>query len=404
MNPNKHSILFLIARNRINKMGKCSIKCRITYLHKRYEYATGLFIEPKNWSSGKQKALSPDKGENNYINTQLSLIESKINQAFLFLQIQGADFTVRDIYNQYAGLKLERNHTILDAFEYHIQKQTKLIGIETTKTSVAKFHQTRKHLKDFLWFNYKRKDMALNELKSTFITEFEFFLKTEKLFKPNTIYKTIQRFRQIIKLSISLGYLDKDPFMMHRNSKPKKEVVYLTAEELRRLEEHKFTIVRIEQIRDLFVFCCYTGLAFSEMFNLKKKHLLNGFDGKEWIIMQRQKTQKTISIPLLPKALEVIEKYKDSDETYVLPRISNQKFNAYLKEIADVVGIEKNLTHHIARKTFATTILLYNDVPMEIVSELLGHSKITITQEHYGKVVQKKVSEHIQRLGKKFRS
>nr|WP_317173151.1 site-specific integrase [Flavobacterium soyangense] len=150
-------------------------------------------------------------------------------------------------------------------------------------------------------------------------------------------------------------------------------------------------------IQNLFIFCCYTGLAYNEMTNLKKNNIQIGFDMRNWIQMKREKTQRQISIPILPKAQEIIDKYsKDSD--YIFPSISNQKFNSYLKEIAAITGIEKRLTHHTARKTFASTVLLYNDVPMEIVSELLGHSNMTITQESYGKIVQKKVSKEIKKL------
>lgn len=398
---NEIKILFVIDKVKINSKGLAPIRCRITYKGQRKPFATGIFVSPEYWNSKKQKLL-PSTEENDLINAKLSLISRKLNQAFLFLQVQEIEFNVRDIYNQYAGVKLDKDRTILEVFELHIQKQKKLVGIETTETSIAKFHQTQKHLKTFLWFTYKRKDMGLKELKYAFIEEFEFYLKTEKKFSPHTVYKTIQRFKQMVRVGISLGYLDKNPFMMHVNHKPKKEVVYLTVEELEKLENHNFKIKRIEQIRDLFVFCCYTGLAFTEMKNLEKKHIVKGFDGNKWIKMVRQKTQKTVSVPLLPKALSIIQKYEECDEVFVFPRISNQKFNAYLKEVADLVGIEKNLTHHIARKTFATTILLYNDIPMEVVSELLGHSKISITQESYAKVVQKKVSEHISKLSEKL--
>lgn len=153
----------------------------------------------------------------------------------------------------------------------------------------------------------------------------------------------------------------------------------------------------------MFVFCCYTGLAYAEMSSLKQEHLITGFDNNLWISMYRKKTGKDFSVPLLDKPIQIIEKYRTSERETLLPKISNQKFNSYIKEICGIVGIEKKISHHIGRKTFATTVLLYNDVPMEIVSELLGHSKMSITQEHYGKVVQKKVSEHMQNLTEKLR-
>ncbi len=172
-------------------------------------------------------------------------------------------------------------------------------------------------------------------------------------------------------------------------------------EELKKLEEKTFKIKRIQIIKDCFVFCCYTGLAFKEMTNLKKEHLVKGHDGMDWLRIKRQKTNKTVSIPILPKAQRIIDKY-ESDSEYVLPVTSNVRFNSYLKEIADVVGLTKNLTHHMARRTFARTVLLYNDVSMEIVSELLGHMKLATTQQSYGKIVQKRVGEEMKWLNEKL--
>lgn len=218
-----------------------------------------------------------------------------------------------------------------------------------------------------------------------------------------TVNKTIQRFRKVVRIAISEGIIQREPFMMYKVKRIKKEVIFLTTEELQKLEDYTFHQSRLEIVKDIFVFCCYTGLAYNEMANLKKSHIIKGFDGNDWINMKRQKTNQVLSIPLLPKSVKIIEKCCYVEGVLVFPRLSNQKFNAYLKEIADIIGIDKNLTHHIARKTFATTVLLYNDIPMEIVSELLGHSKISVTQEHYAKVVQKKVSEHMSELGKKLK-
>jgi site-specific recombinase XerD len=160
---------------------------------------------------------------------------------------------------------------------------------------------------------------------------------------------------------------------------------------------------RLEEIRDMFVFCCYTGLAYQEMASLRTYHIRTGFDGNLWINMIRQKTEQPIAIPLLPQAEIIIDKYQKAGSDVVLPSISNQKFNSYLKEIGEIVGLEKKMSHHLARRTFATTILLYNDIPMEIVSELLGHSKMSVTQDSYAKVVQHKVSSQMNKLSKKLK-
>lgn len=400
MNTMKLSILFLLRRNKANIKGLCPVECRITLDKQRKPFSTGIFINPEYWNASKQKAHPPNKG-NNQVNTQLSLIKQEINQAFLFLQVQEKEFSVDDIYSQFKGENVKLDKSIKQMFHLHISKQEKLIGISTTKVSVAKFYQTQAHVLSFIKKKYNRSDYLLKDMTMAFITEFEFYLKTEKKFMQNTIYKTLQRFRQIVKLSVALDYLPKDPFLLYKGKKPKKEIVFLSKDELRNLEQHQFASERLQQVADMFIFCCYTGLAYTEMATLKEGNIQTGFDDNKWLYVKRQKTKKSYEVPLLSKASDILDKYRTEEN--LLPVVSNQRFNSYLKEIAEIVGIDKILTHHIARKTFATTILLFNNVPMEIVSELLGHSEIGITQQHYAKIVKEKVSEEMSRLNSKLK-
>ena len=393
----KISILFLLRKNRKNIQGLCPIECRITLDKQRKPFATGLFINPDNWNASKQKAF-PSNTPNSQINTQLSLIKQEINQAFLFLQVQEKNFDVEDIYRQYKGENIKEEKTILEIFNLHIAKQEKLIGISTTRVSVRKFYQTKAHVKNYIFWKFRKQDFLLKDMKMSFITEFEYYLKAEKHFEQNTIHKTLQRLKQMVKLAVGLDFLAKDPFLLHKNKRPKKQVVFLIEDELAKIEQHEFASQRLQQVADMFIFCCYTGLAFLEMSTLERKHIIIGSDKKKWISITRQKTNKKYEIPLLKKAELILQKYEGGEK--LLPRISNQRFNSYLKEIAEIVGIQKNLTHHIARKTFASTILLYNDVPMEIVSELLGHSEMSITQNHYAKVVKAKLSESMSKVEK----
>lgn len=395
----KLSILFLLRRNRTNEKGVCAIECRITLDKQRKPFSTGIFINPDYWNASKQKAHPPNKG-NNQVNTQLSLIKQEINQAFLFLQVQDKEFNVNDIYSQFKGENVKLDKSIKEMFHLHISKQEKLIGISTTKVSVAKFYQTQAHVLSFIKKKYNRSDYLLKDMTMVFITEFEFYLKTEKRFMQNTIYKTLQRFRQIVKFSVALDYLPKDPFLLYKGKKPKKEIVFLSKDELRNLEQHQFASERLQQVADMFIFCCYTGLAYTEMATLKESNIQTGFDDNKWLYIRRQKTKKSYEVPLLTKASYILDKYRTEDQ--LLPVVSNQRFNSYLKEIAEIVGIDKILTHHIARKTFASTILLFNNVPMEIVSELLGHSEIGITQQHYAKIVKEKISEEMKMLNSKL--
>src|SRR5690606_20951744 len=233
-----------------------------------------------------------------------------------------------------------------------------------------------------------------------FLHDLDYYMKVEKKIKQVTINKHIERLRKIIKLALAEGFLERDPFLLFSPKKIITEVIYLNTEELKLMEKYSFSQERLQKVADMFIFCCYTGLPYQEMASLKKENIIQGFDGKKWIQIYRQKTKKTLTVPLLKKAENILNKYKE--DTSFLPVISNQQFNSYLKEIAAVLGIEKRITHHTARKTFASTVLLYNDIPMETVSELLGHSNMKVTQMHYAKVIQKKVSEEMMKLDKKL--
>jgi len=402
MNNYKISILFLLNKVKINKKGLCPIRCRITYQKKRKIFSTGLFINPVDWSSSQQVAKPPN-AENNIINTQLSLISQKINEAFLMLQVLPNEFDVDDIYKKFIGEDTKDEITILGACDLHNEKMKKLVGIDLNELSWSRYVESRGKVSEFIKSKYKKSDLKLEQLDLKFIKGLEYYWKTEKKLRQATIYRNMQRVKKMIQFAIDENYLQKNPFSLYKNKKYKGTIVFLSDVELKRLMNHNFAQKRLQQIKDMFVFCCYTGLAYQEMASLRTGHIAVGFDGNLWINMIRKKTKQPIAIPLLSQAEVILDKYKKVDSDVVLPSISNQKFNSYLKEIAELVGIEKKLTHHIARKTFATTVLLLNGVPMEVVSELLGHSKITVTQEHYAKVVKSKVSDEINDLMKKLK-
>jgi len=393
----KLNILYTINKHKVNSKGLCGITCRLTYIKSRKQFATGLFINPSFWNS-KQQLVEPTEPDIEYINTQLSLIRQNLNQAFLFLQVKGTPFKVLDIYNQYKGETPKDEVGVMEAYRLHNDRIKKLIGIEIKQVTYSKYLESGSHLQDFIWHKFKAKDIHLKALRGGFLGQYEYFLKTEKNLAQSTLNKAIQRFRKVIKYAIAEDYLNKDPFLLFKYKTVRKEVIFLTVDELKKLEDQHFEIARIEKVKDLFIFCCYSGLAYKEMATIKKEDIAVDFDDNLWLSIHRSKTNKAYKIPLLPKALEIINKYKVEDEVLVFKNISNQRFNGYLKEIADVVGIKKNLTHHMARKTFASTLLLYNDVPMEIVSELLGHSSIKTTEASYGKIVQRSISKEINRI------
>ena len=395
----KLTILFLLRRNRTNIRGLSPVECRITLDKKRKPFATGLFINPDNWNASKQKAF-PSNTDHNQLNTQLSLIKQEINQAFLMLQVQLETFDVEDIYLKYKGEDIKTEKTLLEVYSLHNDRMKKLVGIEYSEATYKKFEESKNHVKSFIRHNTQKSNILLEKLNMKFLNDFDYYLKVEKKLKQVTINKHIERLRKIIKLALAEGFLERDPFLLFKQKQVITKVVYLDTVELNLLEKHKFKQDRLQRVADLFVFCCYTGLPYLEMASLKKENIIKGFDGKKWIQIYRQKTKKTLTIPLLKNAENILNKYKD--DTAFLPIITNQQFNSFLKEIAAVLGIEKRVTHHTARKTFASTVLLYNEIPMETVSELLGHSNMKVTQSHYAKVVQKKVSDQMSKLNRKL--
>ena len=259
------------------------------------------------------------------------------------LQILQNDFDVDDIYRKYKGEDSKEEISILGAYDLHNDKTKKLIGIDFNELSWSRYLESRRKVALFITKFYKRKDVKLKDLDLKFIKDLEYFFKIDLKLKQATVYRSIQRVKKIIQFAVGENYLKKDPFHLYKNKKYKTVIVYLTDEELKRLEKHTFNQIRLQQVKDLFVFCCYTGLAYSEMTTLTTNNIEVGFDGNEWIQMIRKKTNRKISVPVLPKAKEILEKYGNE-----LPKISNQKFNSYLKEISALLSIEKKLTHHIA--------------------------------------------------------
>ena len=391
MNKTKINILFLIAKNRMNTSGKCAIKCRITYNKQRHEFSPGLFINPNNWSSAKQQAV-PLNTENTQMNTQLSLIKSQINQAFLFLQVQGNNFDVEDIFKKYKGENTQKQIGVVEFYSEYMDRLKKMIGKDFKESTWGKFDEILPALKDYIYFQYKKRDIKLVDLDYNFIENFDYYMKVEKKNSQITINKKIQRLKKVVKLARKQKLIDFNPFEEHKVKQAKTQILFLTKDELEKLKNWKPKSETIEKVLDCYIFCCYTGLGYREMFSLKKTDLKTDDEGVVWIYKQREKTERYFSIPLIfTEPVGILEKY-ETEEDFLLPRVSNQYFNRILKEIADLLGINKKLTHHTARKTFATTVLLNNNIPIETVSKLLGHSKISTTLSYYAEVMPDKLN------------
>lgn len=399
----KLKTLFFLYRSKTNQKGEAPIYCRVTLNKKRKQFSTGYFIRSGEWDRKRQmvKSSNPLSDE---INNHLISLKQRILRSSLQLEAQESEISVDSVISIVLG-KNTKVKKLLEVFKHHNRREKSLLGKSYTKATLRKSQAIYGHVKDFIHDKLKLDDISLKALKLKFLLDFEYYLKADRNLKQATINKSIQKVKKVIKYAIGNDWLDKDPFLLHKAKSVHQEVIFLSVEELKSLEEYPFDTERLEKVRDCFIFCCYTGLPYTEMANLRASHIVKGFDGKDWIKIVRKKTGRPMMIPLLPKALQILEGYNTGEKNIndpLLPVISNQRFNVYLKEIAEIVGIKKKLSHHVARKTFASTVLLYNDVPMEIVSELLGHSSMAITQKHYGKVVKKKVSDHVNRLTKRL--
>lgn len=398
MNFNQVKVLFVLSKSKMNMKGLCPLICRITYNNKRKEFSTGFLVSEDEWNAKSQVITSKTAYAKN-VNTHLNKMYRDVLSTYSEVVIDNTIFSVQDIYNAYMGTSKKGILYVVEYFDDYLLKIKRLVGKDMEQSTWKKFENALMHLKSFIKWKYEQQDLLLRDVNLFFIQEFEFYLKAIKNLANATIYKVLQRFKKVMMHAENEGMISRTPFALYKSVTVKKEVIYLTFEELQELETYTITQPRLNLVRNLFVFCCYTGLPYYEMSTLSAKNIERGFDKNLWLIVDRKKTDKSYRVPLLPKAVGIMREYLGG-EGLIFPKLSNQKFNSYLKEIADIVGIEKNLTHHIARKTFASTVLLYNDVPIEIVSELLGHSSIKVTQESYAKLSNKKVSETMIRLSK----
>jgi len=393
-----YKIIFFLYKSKRNPKGQCPIYCRVTLNKKQKHFSTGFRILPDEWHTPSNSVIDNPLAEQ--INNHLIAIKAKAMELSLQHKMTERECTLDEFVSLLLGKKSQNLSSFLEVFKQHNIEVEALVGKSYSPATLVKFKGIYKQIEGFIKHTYQQEDAILSNIKLKFLMDLEYYLLTEKNMKQISINKTIQRVRKIIKYAIAHEYMEKDPFLLYKPKAVHLDVVFLDSEELVLVEKYNFEKDRLDKVRDCFVFCCYTGLAYNEMDSLSHEHIVKGYDGKDWIKMSRKKTGKPLMIPILPTAQAILDKYVGADR--LLPKLSNQKFNKNLKEIGEILGIKKKLSHHVARKTFASTVLLYNDVPMEIVSELLGHSSMKITQKHYGKVVNKKVGQQMDELSKRL--
>ncbi len=397
------SQLFYIKRRHLEKRVKVPIYLRLTVNGKRTELSISKRIDPEKWNA-KTGRVRGSGMEAVALNQYLDTIRNKVNKVHQRLVEEDKPFTALDMKNLFQD-KDKEVKMVLDVFDEHNRQMKKLVDKEFAIGTWKRYHTTKNHVAEFILHEYKREDFPVQDVDIKFITSFEYFMKSVKDCNHNSALKYMNNFKKIVRLAVANGWIERDPFYNYKVKFKWVDREFLSAEELQRMVDLEINWPRIAMVRDMFVFCCYTGLAYIDVKKLNLDNLVRNIDGDLWIEAKRTKTNAKFSIPLLPTALTILEKYKDHpkvlDGECVLPVLSNQKANAYLKEIGDLCGIKKNLTTHLARHTFATTVTLSNGVPIETVGKMLGHKDLRTTQ-HYAKIINKKVGDDMAVLKEKL--
>ena len=397
------SVLFYVKRSKPFRNGDLPIYLRITIDGKKAETSLKRGVLPELWDNVRHRAKGQTK-EAKQINQELDSVSGQLHNHKLEFQEHGKTVTAQALLDVYLG-KGDRQITLTELFEEHNSDMSARVGKDYAPLTLQRYKAGFAHVQTYLERNYNGVEHLINEVNHQFITGFEQYLKVIAGCQHNSAMKHVKALKKIIGIALARDIIRKNPFANYRITIKPTDRGYLMDHELKLLEEQEFTIERLQVIRDLFLFQCYTGLAYKDLEALTPDHIAIGQDGVNWIFIERGKTGVLCKIPILTVPQRILDSYSNhpicTKRGKVLPVPSNQKMNAYLKEIATICGINKDLTTHLARHTFATTIALANDMPMETLSKLLGHRKITTTQI-YGRILDKKIGSDMDNLRRKL--
>ena len=340
-------ILFYVKRSQLNKNGKGTIMIRVTLNSQRTQFSSKLEIEPELWDNKSGKVAGRSNIANSLNNT-IDGIRSTLRNIYYELDKTGT-VTAEKIRSVFLGNHLCQQ-SLLALFDKHNEDVKKLVGKSKTPATLSKYERTRNRLANYLFRQYKLSDIPLKDINNEFISGFEVYLRTYCNCNANTTAKFMQLFKRIIIIARNNGWIVGDPFANYKIRLKRVDRGYLTEEELQKIIKKELVSERLEQVRDLFIFSCFTGLAYIDVKNLREENIRKSFDGSLWIMTKRQKTDTTVNVPLLKIPQKILKKYRGKMKgDQILPVISNQKLNSYLKEIADVCGINKNLTFHVGK-------------------------------------------------------
>lgn len=357
-------VVFFIRTTRLNKHGEAPINLRITVDSDRAETTVKKTIHPKFWDATQGRALAKNAVAKE-INVYIESIKAKIIRIHRDLEIDGVEYiTAQMVLDKFLGRDRQKRQTIVELFKEHNQICRKIIGNGMTKATITRYDTCLRHVQAFIKEKFSKDDLFLDEINHQFVKDFELYFKGDRSCNHNTTMKYLKNFKKIILIALDREMIRINPFSRFKFSYTPVKRDFLEEHEIKKMYNKEFSMQRLTVIKDIFIFCCYTGLAFVDIRSLTHQHLAKDKDNSTWIIMQRQKSSREFNVPLVDIPLAIIEKYKDHPACQIkgtlLPVQSLQKMNAYLKEVADLCGIEKTLSSHIARHNKAHYYLLIN--------------------------------------------
>ncbi|WP_345956002.1 site-specific integrase [Mucilaginibacter sp. PAMB04168] len=398
------AVLFYLKKRARDQNPQIPIYIRITVDGKRTEWSTGRHCLESEWDSYTRRSKG-NKEHARSVNSWLDLLYSKAHACRQELYAAGKAFSPLHIRKMMQGEELEPPKMLSDVWDYHTGQIAGLLGKGYTPATLQKYKSVYRVLKKFLLLKTKNDDIKLDDIDYQLVRDFDYYLKVDYGVKINTAIQMVKKLRTMMKIANEIGWAKRNPFVAYRAKKEEIFREYLTSDELHELAVKKLPKKRLLLTRDLFLFSCYTGLSYADVVKLTRADIVKGEDGGIWLQTHRVKNNNRVRVPLLSPALKLIEHYKDFprylDEDFLLPKISNQRTNYYLKEIMKAMGWTKWLTFHCARHTFATTVTLTNGVPIETVGQMLGHKNIRSTQI-YARVTDTKVSRDMKKLKKLY--
>lgn len=394
MKRDSFRVLFFLKKTKLLKNGEASVCMRITVNGTRVENNIRKSIDPALWSQAKETARGKSRRACD-LNTYIEEARIKLYQIFCELEQQNRPVTAHLLQELFFGQeKPEEVRTLLGTMQEHNDQCRALVGTDYALITVRRYESCRRYLAELIRQRYGKEDLPLAEVNGELVRAFAFYLKTEKGCQQNTVIRYMKCLKKITNLARANDWMAKDPFLGIRFHE--KEVVreFLTMDELQTIYHKEFPLERLTLVRDVFIFAAFTGLAFIDVQQLAPEHIVHDNNGNLWIRKPRQKTKNMCNIPLLEIPQEILRKYADHPtcrkKGVLLPVPCNQKMNSYLKEIADICMIHKNLTTHTARHSYATSVCLANGVSLENVAKMLGHSNIKMTQ-HYARVLDSSI-------------